>query len=132
MQVVVKPSFYQSFGGINFMDADFRSLGLAAPINEQLGQRSANAQYSYAAIIKSLAFMFYIGGEVLDDLNIVREQIKDHPFLQICSPDTVEYVCKELQQPTQLITTDKGISHQLNAHEGFNRLLPQLCIHAGV
>jgi DDE family transposase len=132
MQVVVKPSFYQSFGGINFMDADFRSLGLAAPINEQLGQRSANAQYSYADIIKSLAFMFYIGGEVLDDLNIVREQIKDHPFLQICSPDTVEYVCKELQQPTQLITTDKGISHQLNAHEGFNRLLPQLCIHAGV
>jgi Transposase DDE domain group 1 len=132
MQVVVKPSFYQSFGGINFMDADFRSLGLAAPIIEQLGQRSANAQYSYADVIKSLALMFCIGGEVLDDLNIVREQLKDHPCLQICSPDTVEYVCKELQQPTQFITTDKGVNHQLNTHEGFNRLLPQLCVHAGV
>src|SRR5206468_6262760 len=101
MQVVVKPSFYQSFGGINFMDADFRSLGLAAPINEQLGQRSANAQYSYADVIKSLTFMFSICGEVPDDLNTLREQTKDHRCLPIYSPDPVEYMCKEIQHTTE-------------------------------
>jgi len=33
---------------------------------------------------------------VLDDLNTLKEQIKDHPEPTVCSPDRVEYVCKEL------------------------------------
>ena len=114
------------------MDADFRKWGLASVFTEHLGQRSANACYSYAEVAKSLCFMFSIGGEVLNDLNTLREQLQDHPCLPICSPDTVEYVCGELRQPTQMITTVKGIRHSVNVHEKFNQLLPQLCVQGGV
>ena len=114
------------------MEADFRKWGLALPITEHLGQRNANAHYSYADIIKSLLFMFSIGGDVLDDLNTLREQMQDHPLLRICSPDTVEYVCKELQQPTHITATEKGVVHHINEHENFNELLPQLYVEGGV
>ncbi len=41
-------------------------------------------------------------------------------------------MCKELQQPTTVTTTEKGIEHYVGEHEGFNRLLPQLCAQGGV
>ena len=76
--------------------------------------------------------MFSIGGDVLDDMNTLREQMQDHPWLRICSPDTVEYVCGELRQPAQVITTGKEKTHYLNEHAGFNRLFPALCLQGGI
>jgi Transposase DDE domain group 1 len=131
MQVEVKSSFYQSFGGINFMEADFRRLGLDKLIIQQLGFRNLTAVYSYADVLKSLFYMFSIGGDVLDDLNILREQLQDQPVLKACSPDTVEYVCQELRQPTRQIITDKGVSHQINEHDSFNSLLAALSLYGG-
>lgn len=132
MQVEVKPSFYQSFGGINFMEADFDKFDFDELITGYLGHRGLIAQYSYSDVLKSLFFMFSIGGEVLDDLNTLREQMKDHPSLKICSPDTVEYVCQKLKQQTTTITTGKGTEHSMNEHGDFNKLLPELCLQGGV
>jgi hypothetical protein len=132
MQVEVKHSFYQSFGGINFMDADFRKSGFDELITGYLGHRSLIAQYNYSDVLKSLFFMFSIGGDVLDDLNNLREQMKDHPSLKICSPDTVEYVCQELRQNTVIVKTAKGTEHHINEHANFNKLLPALCVEGGV
>lgn len=114
------------------MQADFGKWNLAHPLTEQLGPRRYNAQYGYSDVAKSLCFMFLIGGEVLNDLNTLREQIKDHPSLEVCSPDTVEYACRQLRQATQIITTPKGAVHHLNEHKGFNALLPRLCAQGGV
>ena len=132
MQIEIKKSFHQSFGGINFLDADLRRSGFRRLITEHLGHRSINAQYSYSDVIKNLFFMFSIGGDVLDDMNTLREQMQDHPWLRICSPDTVEYVCGELRQPAQVITTGKEKTHYLNEHAGFNRLFPALCLQGGI
>ena len=118
MQVVVKPTFYQSFGGINFLEADFGRLDFSSLITEHLGLRSVQAVYSYSDVLKHLYYMFSIGGDVLDDLNILKDQLKDHPTLQICSPDTVEYVSNILKKDTIEILTDKGIKHQINEHDG--------------
>jgi hypothetical protein len=128
MQVEVKHSFYQSFGGINFMNADFQRLGLNKIITQHLGLRNLTAVYSYADVLKTLFYMFSIGGDVLDDLNILREQLQDQPALKACSPDTVEYVCQELRQPTREVITDKGVKHLINEHDDFNRLLPALSL----
>ncbi len=70
------------------MNADFRKSGFDKLITAHLGHRGLIAQYSYSDVLKSLFFMFSIGGDVLDDLNTLREQMKDHPSLKICSPDT--------------------------------------------
>lgn len=126
MQVEVKAAFYQCFGGLNFMDADYGSMGFESVITRYLGARSPQAVYSYSDVIKHLFYMFSIGGDVLDDLNTLKAQLHDQPELVSCSPDTVEYVCQELKNTTLDYITDKGVKHRINQHDAFNQLL--LCI----
>lgn len=126
MQVRVKPSQFQSFGGINFLDSDYQKFGFEPLISKYLGRRSRLAVYSYSDIIKNLFYLHASGGDILDDINGLRQQLEYHPELAICSPDTVEYASQELRQPNQLISS-KEATHTLNKHDGFNRLLPALC-----
>jgi hypothetical protein len=128
MQVQVKPAFYQCFGGINFIEADFNALDFQTLITQHLGSRSHQAVYSYADAIKHLLLMFAIGGDVLDDLHMLKAQLQDHPHLSICSPDTVEYVCNQLKTDTICRLTDKSVQHYINEHEGFNRLLAVISV----
>jgi hypothetical protein len=128
MQVQVKPAFYQSFGGINFIEADFNALDFETLITQHLGSRSYQAAYSYGDVIKHLLLMFAIGGDVVDDLHTLKAQLQDHPHLSICSPDTVEYVCNQLKTDTICQLTDKSVQHHINEHAGFNKLLAAISV----
>lgn len=132
MQVQIKPTFFQSFGGINFMESDYDKLGFKKLIASCLGPRSLTAVYSYSDIIKTIFYTHAIGGDVLDDVNTLREQMKDHPDIAICSADTIEYVAQELRQPNQTIVTDKNVTHIINEHAGFNQLLADMCKRSGL
>ena len=72
------------------MDSDFRKSRLGSLITKHLGYRSPVAYYSYSDILKNLFYLHAMGGEELDDLNILRDQLKDRPNLSVCSADTVE------------------------------------------
>ena len=54
MQVQVKKSFYQSFGGINFIEEDIRKINFDPLVTETLGSRSLLAQYSYGDLLKNI------------------------------------------------------------------------------
>ena len=99
MQVQIKPIFFQSFGGINFIEEDIRKINFDTLVTETLGSRSLLAQYSYGDLLKNIFYSKLIGGDVLDDLNVLKEQLQDHPRLKIASPDTIEYAFQELVQP---------------------------------
>ena len=114
------------------MESDYRKLGFGQLMTSYLGQRSFNALYSNSDIIKTIFYIHAIGGDVLDDVNTLREQMKDHPGIAICSADTIEYVARELQQPNSRIITDKNVTHILNEHAGFNQLLPAMCKRSGL
>lgn len=127
MQVQQKTTHIQSFGGLNFIQAYLTANNFQKTVTSQLGNRSIVAQYSYADILRQLFFIAAINGTSLDESNILREQLKDHPNLRIASPDTIEYAFQELRQQSSTITTDKGIIHQVNEHAGFNTLMASLC-----
>ena len=132
MQVQIKSAFYQCYGGINFIDADYNKLGFEKLITSHLGHRSLNAVYSYSDIIKTIFYIHAIGGDALDDVSVLKEQMQDHPGLSLCSADTIEYVSQQLRQPNTVITTEKAVTHIINEHEGFNKLLPALCKQGGL
>ncbi len=113
------------------MESDFTKLGFANLITTCLGSRSITAVYSYSDILKTIFYIHAIGGDVLDDVKILQEQLKDHPRMAICSADTIEYVAQELKQPNQEIVTS-NVTHTLNEHAGFNQLLPALCKRSGL
>ena len=96
MQVQVKKPFYKSFGGINFMEADITAIGFSDIVSQNVGHHSIQAEYSYADLLKHIFYSKAIGGNVLDDLNTLKEQVQDHPQLKIASPDTIEYAFQEL------------------------------------
>ena len=54
MQVQVKKSFYQSFGGINFIEEDIRKINFDPLVTQTLGSRSLLAQYSYGDLLKAI------------------------------------------------------------------------------
>lgn len=114
------------------MESDFNKLGFEQLITAHLGVRSRLAHYSYSDIIKAIFYIHTIGGDALDDVNTLRDQLKDHPSLDICSADTIEYATQELKQQNQKDITNKGVTHILNEHEGFNKLLPGLCKQGGL
>lgn len=132
MQVQVKKSFYQSFGGINFIEEDIRKINFSSIVTQTLGSRSFLAQYSYADLLKTIFYSKLIGGDVLDDLNVLKQQLQDHPCLTIASPDTIEYAFQELVQPIKKEATTTGKEHFINEHKGFNRLLTNLCRQTGL
>jgi len=101
-------------------------------MTQHLGLRNPKAVYQHSDCLKSLPFNFCIGGDVLDDLNTLKNQLQDHPSLKICSPDTVEYVFYELSKPSIKHITDKGIEHLSNLHKGYNDLPIALCLQGGI
>jgi len=132
MQVQSKPTFFQSFGGINFMESDFKKIGFTDLITSCLGVRSLTEVYSYSDIIRTIFYIHAIGGDVLDDVKILQEQLKDHPDMAVCSADTIEYVIQELKQSSRLVVTDKKVTHTINEHAGFNRLITAMCKRSGL
>lgn len=132
MQVQVNPTFYQSFGGLNFIEEDIKKINFDSLVCETLGSRSLLAQYSYGALLKNIFYSKLIGGDVLDDLNVLKGQVQDHPHLKIASPDTIEYAFQELVQPVKKESTTTGKEHTINEHKGFNTLLTRLCRHTGL
>ncbi len=132
MQVQIKKSFYQSFGGINFIEEDINKINFNSLVTETLGSRSILAQYSYGDLLKNIFYSKLIGGDVLDDLNVLKQQLQDHPRLTIASPDTIEYAFQELVQPVKKEATATGKEHFINEHKGFNSLLTKLCRQTGL
>ena len=127
MKVQQKATHIQSFGGLNFINAYLIANNFQSIVTNHLGQRSIISRYSYADLLRQLFFLAAINGNTLDESNVLKEQLNDHPELRIASPDTIEYAFQELSQKMKLITTEKGICHQLNEHKDFNELLATLC-----
>jgi hypothetical protein len=132
MQVQVKPTFIQSFGGINFLHEYLNRIHFDDTVPYHLGNRSLLAEYSYAELIRQLFYTRCIGGDTLEECRILKDQLQDHPFMRIASADTIEYAFQELRQPTSVISTASGKQHQINEHAGFNKLLMQLCKVTGL
>jgi hypothetical protein len=127
MQVQQKKVHFQSFGGLNFIHAFLKRSSFAALVAQHIGQRSIWAKYNHAELLQQLFFVAAINGDTLDESNLLKEQMKDHPDLKIASPDTLEYAFQELRQVDKEIRTDKGVCHRINEHAGFNGLLAALC-----
>ena len=74
-------------------------MNFSSIVTQALGIRNFLAQYSYGDLLKAIFYSKLIWGDVLDDLNVLKDQMQDYPCLTIASPDTIEYAFQELVQP---------------------------------
>ncbi|MDD3773543.1 MAG: hypothetical protein PHC38_12945, partial [Weeksellaceae bacterium] len=64
-----------TFGGL-FLTLDFfDQFGLTKLIDNELKSRGLKSQYSYSDIVKNLSAIFLCGGDVIEDINMFRNDV---------------------------------------------------------
>ena len=69
------------------MDADYNRMDVEKLNTSHPGYRSHNVVYGYSDFIKTIFYIHAIGGDALDDVNVLKEQMRDHPGLRLCSAE---------------------------------------------
>ncbi len=111
------------FGGLNFVIDQIDKLGLSQLVDNQLGERSKLAKYSFSDIIKSLWSVFFCGGNCAEDINEhLRRYLKDIPGLNIPNSDTILAVLKKLKTDNTKVTSINGNTYEININEKLNLL----------
>jgi len=116
------------YGGLNFIYDVISRSGIDSYLDGQIGCRSILAQYSYSDVVLSLLGNTLTQGSFIADLEVMKAKFSEQVFHKIPSPDTVEYACQELKQPTIVRTTPKGVVHELNYINRFNETLIALAV----
>jgi hypothetical protein len=111
------------FGGINFVVNEIKQAGVLELIDNQLGKRPSQAQYSFSDLILNLWSVFFCGGDCAEDLNEhLKEYFQDTPNINISDADTVLRVLKSLKTDKEIVESSKGNFYEINKNDKFNEL----------
>ncbi len=120
------------FGGITIIHKQLVSKGIIQFIENELGSRNNNAQYSYADIVLTRLYTVLSGGSAAEDVNYIAENTLQYlKKIAIPSPDTILRSDKELSTASEFIGTTDGKKNKININEKLNRFLIRSGIHFG-
>ena len=113
-----------TFGGI-FLTLDFfDQFGLTKLIDNELKSRGLKSKYSYSDIVKNLSAIFLCGGDVIEDINMFRNDVfAVNPAYRFCSADTILRSFSELAVDNINVVSESGIKYAFNVNDTLNSLL---------
>ena len=92
-------------------------------ITKHLGKRPAQAQYSYNDVIKNLWAIIFAGGDCAEDIHTnLKEELQQIQNLNICSPDTILGVQKQLAGEKEIHLSLSKIVNEFSKHSTLNAL----------
>ena len=104
-----------------------KDQGIDTFIDEQLGSRGAEKQYSISDGLLAIHYSHLCGGSCIEDINTLNEHIGFHPGLSLPSAGTSLRVMQELKTDN-IIVNNEDVTHTFNHHEKMNDLLQKLAI----
>lgn len=108
---------------------EFSRLGMNAVIDESLGLRSSFFGYQYSEIISSLFWVYYCGGDHIEDIGKhLGSHLELRPNTRIPSPDTLLRGIKELSVDNIIYPSSNDSVYEYNTSEGLNELLLKLLL----
>lgn len=121
---VINSSHITPFGGINFVLSEFEKQGIGAMIESHLPSLAGHCKYSWKDIFYSFWSVLLCGGDCAEDLAVnFKSSFRSNPFINIPSPDRVLERMKQLSQPKQLFTTERGrCQHEFSFNDSLNLL----------
>lgn len=123
MKVTNSTENIEAYGGLNFISEIFNTLKLPQLIDQQLGSRPLQAEFSYSDVIKNLWMLFLAGGDCAEDIQEhLKSTLRQIPTIKVCSPDTIGRVLKSLTEQSTVHVSDSGIEHQFSNHARLNAL----------
>ena len=116
-----------SYGGLHFFHKFIDKSGLNRVFDQVLGNRPAQAEFSYVDIFSSFAATCLAGGTYMEDMNILKKKNNSDTRYRYCSSDTFARVSNQLvdleNMELQYTQADKEV--ELFYNEPLNRLLQQ-------
>lgn len=127
MKVQQSTQLINPFGGIQFVIKQIKEQAIDTFIDEQLGSRGTEKQYSISDGLLAIHYSHLCGGSCIEDINTLNEHIGFHPGLSLPSADTSLRVMQELKTEN-IIVNNEDVTHTFNHHEKLNDLLQKLAI----
>src|SRR5690554_3855180 len=123
MKITLSSDNIKSFGGLNFILTEFDNLQLPALIAEHLGERPAQAQFSFSDAIKNMWSIIFAGGDCAEDIGAnLREEFLQIENLKVCSPDTLLRLQKSLALDKEVHIGKSGSVNDISRHAALNAL----------
>lgn len=121
---VLNSSQITSFGGLNFILSEFENKGIGQMINNHLPRLAEQSKYSWKDIFYSFWSVLFCGGDCAEDLAAnFKSSFQTNPFINIPSPDRVLERMKQLSEPREIFTTQRGKSkHEFSFNDSLNLL----------
>jgi hypothetical protein len=130
VQKISKP--VTSFGGIYFVNQEFKNIGLSELIDKELGNRGKKGSYTYGEIIQTWMNIFLCGGECAEDIqDHLRTSLELIPGNEVPGADTLLRGIKELAVKNTTTISASGKSYQFNIPDKLNNLNIKLLMLAG-
>lgn len=124
MKIVKSVQQITPFGGLNFAFEELEKKGVGNLVNSYLPKLPNQSAYSWKDILYSLWSIPLCGGDCIEDLNInLREYIKNNPFYNVPSADSILRRLKDLSRPTKtLVSNYSQKKHEFSIHMALNKL----------
>jgi hypothetical protein len=133
MKVEKNSQIINPFGGINFIVDAIKRSGTLDIIDNQLGERPAQATYSYSDLILNLWSVFFCGGECAEDNNEhLKNHLKNVPGLKVSDADTILRVMKSLKTEKEQVIGPTGAVYQTNRNDKLNQMNIDILKHLGL
>jgi len=122
VQKISKP--ITSFGGVFFVNDEFKRSGLRKLIDNQLGIRRSTKGYSYGNLFGNFFNLFFCGGECAEDIqHHLRSTLEQIPHNDVASADTLLCCFKQLAtKNTTVKVPSSGNEYRFNINERLNDL----------
>jgi hypothetical protein len=131
MKITYSTSKINSFGGINFADSVISKLGVLKTIDQVSDNRVLRSKYQYSDLFRSYFLMTLCGGECAEDISEhLGQELSQVRDFDVCSPDTLLRMQKELATNKETYTSDTGISHEFNVNLSMNNLMVKLLVQS--
>lgn len=123
MKITTSTDNIKSFGGLNFISEEFDKLNLSELIEKHLGKRSWLADFSYSDVIKNLWAITFAGGDCAEDIQMnLKDELLQIKNLNICSPDTILRVQKQLALDKEIHIGKSNSINEFSKHASLNAL----------
>src|SRR5690625_704250 len=113
-----------SYGGLQFFHRFIEKTDFEKTVRQELGDRPAQAKYSYKDVITTFTAMCLAGGSYTEDINILRSKRSSLAGSSYCPSDTFTIVTKQLMDwdHMELKKTEKGTETEFFLNQPVHRL----------
>ena len=121
------------FGGLNFVNHSIEQSGVIQLIDQELGNRPPQADYSYSDVFKSMWLLALSGADCAEDITEhFKSVLSNIPNTKVPGADTILRVQKSLSTEKETIVSASGTTHQMNVNTSLNRLNLKIAKHLGL